>query len=50
MIPDKIRPQHLDRRAILYGGRPQSSGPAQSRERALQYAMRERLTALGWSD
>ena len=51
MIPDKIRPQHLDRRAILYVRQSSSHQVLHNREsRALQYAMRERLTALGWSE
>ena len=51
MIPDKIRPQHLDRRAILYVRQSSSHQVLHNGEsRALQYAMRERLTALGWSE
>jgi DNA invertase Pin-like site-specific DNA recombinase len=51
MIPDKIRPQHLDRRAILYVRQSSSHQVLHNREsRALQYAMRERLTELGWSE
>src|SRR3979411_174458 len=50
MMSDKIRPHHLDRRAILYVRRSSSHQVLHNREsRALQYAMRERLTALGWS-
>jgi len=51
MTSDKIRPQHLDRRAILYVRQSSSHQVLHNREsRALQYAMRDRLTALGWSE
>jgi DNA invertase Pin-like site-specific DNA recombinase len=51
MTPDKIRPHHLDRKAILYVRQSSSHQVLHNREsRALQYAMRDRLTALGWSD
>jgi DNA invertase Pin-like site-specific DNA recombinase len=51
MMSDKIRPHHLDRRAILYVRQSSSHQVLHNREsRALQYAMRERLTALGWSE
>jgi DNA invertase Pin-like site-specific DNA recombinase len=51
MIPDKIRPHHLDRKAILYVRQSSSHQVLHNREsRALQYAMRDRLTALGWSE
>src|SRR5258708_1789048 len=51
MTPDKIRQHHLDRRAILYVRQSSSHQVLHNREsRALQYAMRERLTALGWSE
>ena len=51
MIPDKIRPHHLDRRAILYVRQSSSHQVLHNREsRALQYAMRDRLTMLGWSE
>ena len=39
MISDKVRPHHLERKAILLHNRESS---------ALQYAMRDRLMALGW--
>src|SRR6516162_8559495 len=50
MISDKIRPHHLQRKALLYV--PQSSAHQVLRResRVLQYAMRDRLTALGWSE
>ena len=51
MISDKIQPQHLARKALLY---VRQSSPHQvlhnKESSALQYAMRNRLTALGWSD
>ena len=47
MTSDKIRQHHLDRRAILYVRQSLSHQVLHNREsRALQYAMRERLTAL----
>ena len=50
MMSDKIRPHHLDRKAILYVRQSSSHQVLHNREsRALQYAMRDRLTALGWS-
>jgi DNA invertase Pin-like site-specific DNA recombinase len=50
MMSDKIRQHHLDRRAILYVRQSSSHQVLHNREsRALQYAMRDRLTALGWS-
>lgn len=51
MMSDKIRQHHLDRRAILYVRQSSSHQVLHNREsRTLQYAMRERLTALGWSE
>ena len=51
MMSDKIRPHHLDRRAILYVRQSSSHQVLHNREsRALQYAMRDRLAALGWSE
>ena len=51
MMSDKIRPHHLDRKAILYVRQSSSHQVLHNREsRALQYAMRDRLTALGWSE
>ena len=50
-MSDKIRQHHLDRRAILYVRQSSSHQVLHNREsRTLQYAMRERLTALGWSE
>ncbi|HEX2367140.1 MAG TPA: recombinase family protein, partial [Bradyrhizobium sp.] len=51
MMSDKIQPHHLDRRAILYVRQSSSYQVLHNREsRALQYAMRDRLVALGWSE
>ena len=51
MISEKIRPQHLDRKAILYVRQSSSHQVLHNREsQALQYAMRDRLAALGWSE
>src|SRR3974390_429103 len=51
MISDKIRPHHLQRKAILYVRQSSAHQVLHNRESsALQYAMRDRLTALGWSD
>src|SRR6201987_3156238 len=51
MMSDKIRQHHLDRRAILYVRQSSSHQVLHNREsRVLQYAMRERLVALGWSE
>jgi len=47
---EKIRPHHLDRKAILYVRQSSAHQVLHNRESsALQYAMRDRLTALGWS-
>jgi DNA invertase Pin-like site-specific DNA recombinase len=50
-MSEKIRPPHLARRAILY---VRQSSPGQvlnnTESQRLQYAMRERLLALGWAD
>ena len=50
MSLEKILPHHLERKAILYV-RPSSAHQVlHNRESsALQYAMRDRLTSLGWS-
>jgi hypothetical protein len=46
MISDKIRPHHLEQGAPL-----RTHQVLHNRESsALQYAMRDRLTALGWSE
>src|SRR5215831_124687 len=51
MISDKIRPQHLERKAILYVRQSSAHQVLHNRESsALQSAMRDRLTTLGWSE
>ena len=50
MTSEKIGPQHLGRRAVLYVRQSSAHQVQFNREsRALQYAMRDRLTQLGWS-
>ena len=47
---EKIRPHHLERKAILYVRQSSAHQVLHNRESsALQYAMRDRLTVLGWS-
>lgn len=47
---EKIRPHHLERKAILYMRQSSAHQVLHNRESStLQYAMRDRLTALGWS-
>lgn len=51
MTSDKIRPHHLARKAILYVRQSSAHQVLHNREsRSLQYAMRERLVGLGWTD
>src|SRR6476619_6252129 len=51
MISEKVRPHHLERKAILYVRQSSAHQVLHNRESsALQYAMRDRLTALGWSE
>src|SRR2546423_8025849 len=51
MISEKICPQHLERKAILYVRQSSAHQVLHNRESsALQYAMRDRLTTLGWSE
>ncbi len=51
MISDKIRPHHLQRKALLYVRQSSAHQVLHNRESsALQYAMRDRLAALGWSE
>ena len=51
MISDKIRPHHLERKAILYVRQSSAHQVLHNRESsALQYAMRDRLSTLGWSE
>lgn len=50
MMHEKISAHHLERKAILYVRQSSAHQVLHNREsRALQYAMRDRLTALGWS-
>jgi DNA invertase Pin-like site-specific DNA recombinase len=51
MISEKIRAHHLQRKAILYIRQSSAHQVLHNRESsALQYAMRDRLTALGWTE
>src|SRR4051812_46139668 len=51
MISEKVRPHHLERKALLYVRQSSAHQVLHNRESsALQYAMRDRLTALGWSE
>jgi DNA invertase Pin-like site-specific DNA recombinase len=51
MMSDKIKAHHLQRKAILYVRQSSAHQVIHNREsRSLQYAMRERLTVLGWSE
>ena len=51
MITDKVRPHHLERKALLYVRQSSAHQVLHNRESsALQYAMRDRLKELGWSD
>src|SRR5918994_1997550 len=50
MMHENIRPHHLERKAILYVRQSSAHQVLHNRESStLQYAMRDRLTALGWS-
>jgi hypothetical protein len=50
-MSDKIKPHHLARKAILYVRQSSIHQVLHSREsQALQYAVRDRLVALGWSE
>src|SRR5215813_10689692 len=50
-MSDKIKPHHLARKAILYVRQSSTHQVLHSREsQALQYAMRDRLVTLGWSE
>jgi hypothetical protein len=50
-MSDKIKPHHLARKAILYVRQSSTHQVLHSREsQVLQYAMRDRLVALGWSE
>src|SRR5580765_7346426 len=51
MISDKVRPHHLERKALLYVRQSSAHQVLHNRESsALQYAMRDRLMMLGWSE
>src|SRR6266568_8569499 len=51
MITDKVQPHHLERKALLYVRQSSAHQVLHNRESsALQYAMRDRLTAFGWSE
>ena len=51
MIADKILPHHLERKAILYVRQSSPHQVLHNRESSmLQYAMRDRLTALGFAE
>src|SRR5690348_6092121 len=51
MISDKVYPHHLQRKALLYVRQSSAHQVLHNRESsALQYAMRDRLAALGWSE
>jgi DNA invertase Pin-like site-specific DNA recombinase len=51
MISDKLQPHHLKRKAVLYVRQSSAHQVLHNRESgALQYAMRDRLAALGWSE
>ncbi|MER9274052.1 hypothetical protein [Mesorhizobium sp. M0643] len=50
MMHEKIRPHYLERKAVLYVRQSSAHQVLHNRESsALQYAMRDRLVALGWS-
>ena len=50
-MSDKIKPHHLDRKAILYVRQSSIHQVTHNQEsRLLQYAMRDRLCALGWRE
>src|SRR6266481_8663650 len=51
MISEKIRPHHLQRKALLYVRQSSAHQVLHNRESsALQYAMRDRLVVLGWRE
>ncbi len=50
-MSDKIRPQHLERKAILYIRQSSAYQVTHNLEsQKLQYAMQERLRQLGWRE
>jgi len=51
MTAEKIRPHHVERKAILYVRQSSAHQVLHNRENgALQYAMRDRLPALGFTE
>src|SRR3712207_3326164 len=51
MTSDKVKPHHLARRAIVYVRQSSAHQVLHNPgSRALQYAMRDRLAALGWPE
>ncbi len=49
-MSDKIKPHHLDRKAMLYVRQSSAHQVMHNQEsRMLQYAMQDRLRELGWS-
>jgi hypothetical protein len=51
IMSDKIRPQHLERKAILYIRQSSAYQVTHNLEsQKLQYAMQERLRQLGWRE
>ena len=50
-MSEKVRPHHLERKALLYVRQSSAHQVLHNRESStLQYAMRDRLMALGWSE
>lgn len=50
-MSDKVKPQHLARKAVLYIRQSSALQVAQNQEsQRLQYAMRERIRQLGWAE
>ena len=50
-MSDKIQARHTSRKAVLYVRQSSAHQVLHNRESsALQYAMRDRLTTLGWSE
>ncbi len=51
MMSDKIKPHHLERKAVLYVRQSSTHKVIHNRDgRSLQYAVRERLAVLGWPE
>ena len=49
--PDKVKPYYLARKAIVHVRQSSAHQVLHNPEgRALQYAMRDRIAALGWSE